>query len=167
MEMNRPMKPLNRIIVAMLLLLFAGMTQASVLSSFDGKAASIGDYSGKGKWLVVMIWASDCHYCNEEVESYDLYYKAHKDADARVLGISLDGNAGKRAAREFIARHRVSFPNLIGEPEAVTGLFTDLTGVSWRGTPTFLIYNPEGKLVVQQTGAVPVQMVADFIKNNQ
>jgi peroxiredoxin len=146
--------------------LLSGAVQAATLQDFDGKPGAIKDYAGKGKWLVVMIWAHDCHVCNEEVENYDFFYDAHKDKDAIVLGISLDGQDYLDEAKKFVARHQVSFPNLIGEPEAVMQMFYDLTGVTWVGTPTFLIYNPAGKLVVQQIGAVPVDLIESFIKRN-
>jgi len=160
------MKRLSKLMFAVLALIATASVQASVLMHFDGRPASIEEYAGKGKWLVVMIWASDCHVCNQEVENYDLFHSAHMDKDATVLGISIDGKQGLDDARAFVARHRVAFPNLIGEPDAVTEMFTGLTGVSWVGTPTFLIYNPKGKLVVQQIGAVPVELIESFIKRN-
>jgi len=160
------MKRLSRFLIPLLALLLVGVAQASVLAHFDGKAADIGDYAGKGKWLVVMIWASDCHVCNDEVENYDLFHNAHKNKDATVLGISIDGKQGLGEAQKFVSRHHVDFPNLIGEPEELTQMFTGITGVSWVGTPTFLIYNPKGKLVVQQIGAVPVELIESFIKRS-
>jgi peroxiredoxin len=166
MEMNKSMKRLVSILVTVLALLLAGAAQAASLQHFDGKPGAIDDYAGKGKWLVVMIWASDCHVCNEEVENYDFFHDAHKNKDAAVLGISIDGQAKIQDAREFVARHQVSFPNLIGEPGDVAQMFYELTGVTWVGTPTFLIYKPSGKLVVQQIGAVPVDLIESFIKRN-
>jgi peroxiredoxin len=160
------MKKLSKLLLPVLAMLLAGTVQASELSQFDGKPAAIDDYSGKGKWLVVMIWASDCHVCNAEVENYDLFHNAHKNRDAMVLGISIDGKQGLGEAKKFVSRHMVDFPNLIGEPEVVTQMFTNITGVAWVGTPTFLIYNPGGKLVVQQIGAVPVELIESFIKRN-
>ena len=139
-------------------------TPATVLQDFDGRPRSLQEFTGQGKWTVVMIWAHDCHVCNEEVESYEDFHRRHQGTDATVLGISMDGQERKKQARAFIRRHRLTFPNLIGEPEAVAGLFTELTGVQWVGTPTFLIYSPAGQLVAQQIGAVPVQMVEEFIR---
>jgi len=34
----------------------------------NGNIRTVDDYIGKGKWVLVMIWASDCHICNEEVD---------------------------------------------------------------------------------------------------
>ena len=136
----------------------------SVLYELNGKPSSIEKYTGKGKWLIVMFWASDCHVCNKEAHQYVDFHFAHSDDNASVLGVSLDGIKNKVLAEGFIKKHNINFPNLIGEPEAISDMFTSLTGVLWAGTPTFLVYSPGGELVVQQIGAVPVEMIENFIQ---
>lgn len=138
---------------------------AEGLRDFSGKPHDLNKYTGKGKWLVVMFWASDCHVCNQEAHQYVDFHFTYSDTTASVVGVSLDGKSGQKEAEAFVARHKLNFPNLIGEPEDVAGLFTGLTGADWVGTPTFLIYNPAGKLVAQQAGAVPAELLAEFIKS--
>jgi len=38
-----------------------------------------------------------------------------------------------------------------------------LTGASFRGTPTILIYDPDGELRAAQAGAVPVDVIEAYI----
>lgn len=140
---------------------------AGPLYDLQGEPGSIDSFSGEGKWLVVMLWASDCHVCNMEAHQYVDFHFVHSDTDATVLGISLDGMANKVAAEGFIKKHKINFPNLIGEPEEVANLFTSLTGVAWRGTPTFLIYSPQGKLMIQQIGAVPTDLIESFMASRK
>lgn len=145
-------------------LLLMPVVQAAGLQDFKGNPQAISDYSGKGKWLVVMIWASDCHVCNHEAHAYVDFHFVHSDEDAQVLGISIDGQARKAEAENFIQRHKLNFPNLIGEPAVVARLFSDLTGAYFAGTPAFLFYDPSGELRAQQLGAVPTELIEDFIK---
>lgn len=154
----------KRNILIAALLLATTMVMADPLVDFDGKPEAIKNFAGQGKWLVVMLWASDCHVCNVEAAQYIQFHEQHKNKNARVLGISMDGQAKKAAAQQFIQRHKVTFNNLLGEPEAVAQWFVDLTGADWVGTPTFLIYDPKGELVIQQAGAVPVNLIEDFIQ---
>jgi len=125
---------------------------------------SIADYTGKGKWLVVMLWASDCHVCNQEAHQYIKFHQDRVNKDAQVLGISLDGVAKKNDAQEFIKRHQVNFPNLIGEPEKIATMYQELTGDTWIGTPSFMVYTPKGELLGAQAGAVPVPVIESFIE---
>lgn len=156
-------KLLLRWLVLLVLAAWAGVSAGADLQDLDGKPRSIEDYTGKGKWVVVMIWASDCHICNAEVQQYDIFHGNHMNKDAIVLGISIDGVAGRKDAIAFVDRHMLTFPNLIGEPEVVAGLYSSSTGRPWLGTPTFLIYAPDGRLMAEQVGAVPTELIEEFI----
>ena len=129
----------------------------------DLSPASPEDYRTPGQWLVVMVWASDCPVCNQEAHAYQDFHFAHSDHDASVLGISLDGSARLEEARAFVSRHGVEFPNLIGEPARVAEFYMAATGTPWVGTPSFLLYDPEGELAAGQAGAVPVEIIERFI----
>ncbi len=137
-----------------------------VLEDFQGSVRRLEEFTGTGKWLIVMIWASDCHICNTEVPEYMAFHDSHKDKDASVLGISMDGKSRLEQAKQFIDNHLVNFPSLIGEPAAVTELYRQLTGSFLAGTPAFLVYAPSGELAAKQIGAVPVQLIEEFIQAN-
>ena len=85
----------------------AASKEKSVLTHFDGKNAAISDYSGKGKWLVVMLWASDCQVCNREASNYQAFDDKHNMKDAHILGVSLDGNEKLKDAEAFVKRHSI------------------------------------------------------------
>jgi len=142
----------------------AETTGASPLQQLDGKSAAIADFAGKGKWLVVMLWASDCMVCNREAPNYQAFHDKHKDKDASILGVSLDGPSHIKDAKDFIQRHGVNFPNIVGEAGAIASMYKELTGEDWVGTPTFMVYNPKGELLGAQVGAIPPSMIEDFIK---
>lgn len=143
--------------------LLAQAAEEPAFRDFNGQPRTIESYTGGGKWLVVMIWAHDCHVCNMEAESYAHFHESHKDKDATILGVSLDGQANKADAQAFIQRHDLPFPNLIGEPDAVMLYFMMATQTQFRGTPSILVYNPDGQLVAAQAGAVPPEVIEAFI----
>lgn len=152
-------------LTATCLLSFAMFTAAANgLHDFNGNASSLDAYTGKGKWTVVMIWASDCHVCNEEAHQYEGFHQQHHARDAIVLGIALDGMAKKDAAGKFIRRHKLSFPNLIGETEEFLPHYMAISGKPWLGTPTIMVYAPDGELRGAQAGAVPVEIIETFIR---
>lgn len=139
----------------------------SVFSDFDGKPQQIESYTGNGKWLVVMIWASDCHICNAEAATYTQFYESQRGKGVGVLGISMDGEARKAAALEFVRRHEVSYPNLIGEPGMIGLYYAALTKEPLRGTPTFLVFDPDGELAAAQAGAVSPGSIERFIASKE
>jgi len=156
-------------LLSVLLFLFispSAFSETKGFEDFKGKPQVLENYLGKGKWLVVMIWASDCHICNREAHQYVDFHLVHSDTDATVLGISVDGKSRKKAAEKFIQKHSVDFPNLIAEPEFVSNLYKGYTGQHFAGTPSFLIFSPKGELKAAQAGAVPTSLIEDFIKKN-
>jgi peroxiredoxin len=156
---------LNLLGFLLALLFTSTLTNASeALNKFSGDETEIGQYAGKGKWLVVMIWASDCHVCNQEAHNYVEFHKQHKDKDALVLGLSMDGKEKSKDAQEFFNRHKLNFPNLIGEPMDVATMYQTRTGSNWVGTPSFMVFNPKGELIGAQAGAVPVSIIESFIE---
>jgi peroxiredoxin len=156
-----------RLFAAALLALAAGSAAAAPpLEDFDGQPHRLEEFTSDSRWLVVMIWASDCHVCNAEASHYVEFHERHKGRDASVLGIAIDGDAGRDAARQFVARNRVTFPNLLGEAEDVQRWYEEETGEPFFGTPTFLVIAPGGAIAAKQAGAVPVQLIENFITAN-
>ena len=135
------------------------------LYDFDGRPHALGEYPGKGKWLVVTVWASDCAVCEKEIHEMVAFHNAHRDQDATVLGISVDGPGRKDEARAFIQRHKVSFPNLLDHGRAFKVIYLRETGRPWfGGTPMNLIYAPDGKLVARRIGPLARKEIEAFIR---
>ncbi len=158
----------SAVLLALVVILNAGPAAASpgFKNLLNGVVDSIDAHRVDGQWLVVMIWASDCEVCDREIESYQAFHDRHRETTARVLGISLDGDTKLDDALQFIAGHEIRFTNLIGEPETVVGYYQELTGSRWIGTPTFLFFGPDGEIKAKQVGAVPPELVEEFIAAN-
>jgi len=154
------------LILSFSLLLQVAQADFKGFEDFQGKPQVLKNYVGKGKWLVVMIWASDCHICNKEAHQYVDFHMVHSDEDATVLGISIDGESRKIEAEKFIKKHAIDFPNLIAEPAYAGRMYQELTGSSFLGTPSFLIFSPEGELKAADAGAVPATVIEEFIAQN-
>jgi len=155
------------IVIVGLFLILPGFSNANpTLKGFDANATEYNSHFGQNKWSVVMIWAHDCSVCNEEASAYMDFHLKNKNLLAKVIGISIDGEKYKSEAKAFLARHKLTFPNYYGEAQEIANWFYELTGANWRGTPTFLIYNPKGDLLAQQAGAIPVPLLEQFIAQN-
>lgn len=139
----------------------------AVFSDFDGRPVSFTDVLPADQWLVVMIWSYSCPVCANEMQGQADLHERHRDGRLKVLGISLDGADGALEAWAFIEERDVNFPNLLGEPEDVVRFFSDQSGRSFRGTPTFLIYAPGGALKATQAGAVPPEAIEAFIYDQE
>lgn len=147
--------------------LISSLAQAdSALRDMRGNITTFDAQQVPGQWTVVMIWASDCHVCNQESGQYSKFHTQHAGLDANIIGISIDGWRGKKAAEDFISRNGVIFPNLIGDVRTVSRWYQAETGESFRATPTFVVFDPKGYVKAAQPGAVPPAIIEQFIAKN-
>lgn len=156
------LRPL-RILTAALLLLpaLSWATPDVVLKDFSGAARNVNEFIGKGKWVVVTVWAHNCPVCNAEIYQMTFFHDEHAKKDAIVLGVTIDGEAGRDKAKDFLKRHDLNFTNLIAEPEQE--VLAAFGGGPFIGTPTFYIYSPQGKLVAQRIGPTTQEQIEEIM----
>jgi peroxiredoxin len=131
------------------------------LRGLDGKARNAGEFIGKGKWTVVVAWAHDCHICSLEIHEMSDLHKARGGRDVTVLGVTIDGYERVKQSRTFVNKHKLPFVNLVAEP--TQEVLMKFGAGEFVGTPTYYIYNPEGRIVGRNTGPVSRQEVETFI----
>jgi thiol-disulfide isomerase/thioredoxin len=129
------------------------------LKDFDGKTRQASEFLGKGKWTVVAVWSADCPICKAEIFHMTFLYDEHKNKDIDVLGLSIDGYANRKKARQFVDDQGLNFPNLIGEPDDASLL----SGTMFIGTPTYYFFSPEGKFAGQHIGPVTQEIAEKII----
>lgn len=132
----------------------------------QGKRVAFDQYIAKGKWVVVMIWAADCHVCNQEIEQYKALHKRIKKRYGIVLGITVDGWSKRKKAFGFVKKHKVNFPTLLIEREKMPEFFRPIARSSFIGTPTFMIFSRNGEYRGKQAGAIPANIIEKFIVNS-
>ena len=139
-------------------------TSAIAFTDLTGKKVEIEKQLGGGKWSIVELWASDCHACRQHMPSMVKFDGKLKNA--RILGITLDGQKGISDAKSFIKDFDVKFKNIVSNPIEVSAWMEKTVGEPLIGTPTFILFDPKGKLVAAQPGKIPTASLETFIKEN-
>ncbi|MDH5649029.1 MAG: TlpA family protein disulfide reductase [Gammaproteobacteria bacterium] len=135
------------------------------LKDFAGKTRNVNEYVGQGKWTVITVWAHDCHICNQEIHHMVFFHDAHKNKDAVVLGVTVDGWTKRKLAKGFMEEHGLNFVNLIAEPEQ--SVLMKFGGGPFFGTPTYYVYAPDGELMAKNVGPVAQEDIEKFIAENE
>lgn len=142
---------LGRFVLALLTLLPL-LTQAATpnvkLQDLTGSWRHVSEYIGKGRWVIVAVWSSDCSICERDIPHM---IRLHEQSPhALVLGLSVDGPAKRDEVQAFVNRQGLSFPNLLGLP----GDATRLSGHTFVGTPTYYFFAPDGRFATQRIGSL-------------
>lgn len=142
----------------------AGINPDFDLMSLEGNEITLESQVDSSKWLLVMFWATDCPICVTEKPLISKFHSEHKSVDAQVVGIALDGYANAGVIKDYLALHKPSFPSYTGDYNDLASRYATATGEVLRGTPTYLLYTPEGELVGNNPGPVSPQAIERFIK---
>ena len=139
-------------------------SSASAFTDMSGKKDSIESHLGKDKWTILEVWASDCQACRmhmPEMVKFDGKLK-----NARIIGVTLDGQAKIDDAEDFIDEFNVKFPIIVTNFVEMNIWMQQNVGESLVGTPTFILFDPSGKLVAAQPGIVSTASLEKFITSN-
>ena len=110
--------------------------------------------SGKGKVTIVNFWASWCPPCREEMPDLRKTKSAYSDDQLLLLGISVDEN--KAAAEGIVKEFDLNYPVYLAQPDVY-----ETFGI--QSIPRLLVYDTNGKLVVDHVGAVTYEDLKKLI----
>ncbi|MGK2952225.1 MAG: TlpA family protein disulfide reductase [Thiobacillus sp.] len=142
-------------LAGLLLALTVSWAQAEGFKVTDtnGKTHTLAGY--KGKWVLVNYWATWCPPCLEEIPDL-IGLHENKKNNLVVIGIALDYRNAKQVT-DFAEGLLVNYPIVLGNP----GIVNQIGPI--QGLPTTYLYNPDGKMVAQQVGAITRASVENYI----
>ena len=131
--------------------------------TLDGEAVRLTDYFEDGGLTLVMVWTTYCAVCAREFPVVDALHRAHRGDAFKVLGLALDGEAERQRVAAAMAERKPAFDSLVAEAEEVAAGYRRLTGETFDGTPTYLLFDDEGELAAHMSGPLETTAVERFI----
>ena len=107
----------------------------------DGSSASLSDFVGKGKYILVDFWASWCGPCKREIPNIKAAWEKYKGDNFDVLSVAVWDNPEDTAAAA--AEHGVVWNQLVNAGKVPT----DLYGI--QGIPHLILFGPDGTILAR------------------
>lgn len=139
----------------------------SSLRDLAGRQTTIDAHIGKGRWTLVVIWATDCFVCASEMPRYGAYYASSPEPEFSLLGVALDGYARRRRIVQTMTRWNIGFPSLVTESLALRWTCGEPHEASLYGTPTFMLFDPSATLRKLNLGPVWISELETFIRDHR
>ena len=108
----------------------------------DGSYASLSDYVGKGKYVLVDFWASWCGPCIQETPIIAEVYNKYKGDKFEVLGVAVWDKV--EDTLKGIQTHNLPWPQILNGQS----IPTDLYGIN--GIPHIILFGPDGTIVARE-----------------
>jgi len=143
------------ILACLLLISTSALAGEFVFKDMSGKEQRLSDY--KGKWVLVNFWATWCPPCLDEIPDLVEMHNARKASDFVVIGVAMSSD--RDAVIALVKQLDVSYPIVMGDNQlaAQVGKVPAL--------PTSYLYDPTGKLVSYQTGAITREAIENYIRS--
>ena len=124
----------------------------------DGSSASLSDYVGKGKYVLVDFWASWCMPCRMEAPNIAEVYNKYKGDKFEVLGVAVMEK--REVTLEAIEKEGYTWPQIID----AQNIPLELYGI--QGIPHIILFGPDGTIVARDLrGSKLKNTVAEAMKN--
>lgn len=114
--------------------------------TLDGATRALGDYVVRDRWTLFMVWTTYCAVCREQYPLISRFQREHGGRDAEVVGIALDGYAAAAAVAAYREKQDHAFPSVLAEADTFADRYSRTTGEAFTGTPTYLLFDPAGRL---------------------
>lgn len=147
----------KRVITLLFLILSCSHAWAFDFIDTQGNHQRLSDY--KGKWVLVNFWATWCPPCRAEIPDLIALNKQYSKTKLVIIGIAMEYNDPKEV-KSFARNMQINYPIVMGSDD----LAQQVGQV--EGLPTTYLYNPEGKIVAYQIGALTQQTIESYINSH-
>ena len=145
-------------------LAFTAAVSAIDLVSTKGQVARLGPVLASTNWTLVMLWAHDCVPCERQKPMIEKFHTDTFKRGVKVVGVSTDATALRDKAEKIYRATRTSFDTYYFEGTNFKADFLAFTGQDFLGTPTYMVFDPDGILKVMHTGSVTRGMLDELFK---
>ncbi len=134
----------------------AGLPAPGDLRPVSAQALQDMIVGARGRPVVVNMWASWCGPCRTEAP---LLQWAHGRYGDKVAFLGVNAQDSDDAARAFLRRYEVTYPNVVDADGGVAAL------LSMRGLPTTYVFDRTGRITAAVLGGISEQTLAARLRD--
>ena len=157
---------IKRLILMAILCLNSVWATAVDLEVVDlsGQPANLSQMAAQQQWNIIMVWATYCPACKKDFPQLNAFIDQYRNDPVRVVGVAVDGPEKITLVARTARSYDLKFVNAVIDVNDFAGHYQFETDQFFAGTPTYMVYNPDGKLVSYGPGGMDFAALSAFMK---
>jgi len=149
-----------------LLLSVTSHANAFLVSDFSSNKIELNDHMGNGRWTLVMLWQLNCVPCEKQKPAVEAFHNKYQSSKAHVIGLAMDGHQYMSEIEAFYKEKPTSFPSLVVFGDVFHDQIVAETGKIFPASPGYLLYDPDGKIVLSINHVVDIDVMIEYIEKH-
>lgn len=152
--------------IAILMIVFTFTSSADpgqIIFPEDQLQSALENELQDGRWELVMFWATYCHICKKDFKKLAAFIEDNPEISLTLVGVVIDGIEEEKSTRALVKKHDLDYTHLITDYDRADIVYREMSGQRLMGTPSYLLYNPQNKLVAFNTNAIDVEALEIYV----
>lgn len=155
---------LAAIIILSVVFTFANSaTPGNIVFPEDQLQSSLENELQDGRWELVMFWATYCHICKKDFKKLGTFIEDNPEISLTIVGVVIDGLEEQEQTQTLVKKHNLDYTHLITDYDRANIVYREESGKQLMGTPSYLLYNPQNKLVAFNTNAIDIDALEIYV----
>lgn len=138
-------------------------TPGNIVFPEDKLQSSLENELQDGRWELVMFWATYCHICKKDFKKLAAFIEDNPEISLTIVGVVIDGLEEQEQTRELVKKHKLDYTHLVTDYDRANIVYREKSGKRLMGTPSYLLYNPQNKLVAFNTNAIDIDALEIYV----
>ena len=138
-------------------------TPGNIVFPEDKLQSSLENELQDGRWELVMFWATYCHICKKDFKKLGAFIDDNPEISLTIVGVVIDGLEEQDQTRALVKKHNLDYTHLVTDYDRANVVYQEKSGKQLMGTPSYLLYNPQNKLVAFNTNAIDIDALEIYV----
>ena len=107
-----------------------------------------------GRWELVMFWATYCHVCKKDFEKLAKFMQENSSVPMTIVGVVTDCADETAKTNSLVEKNDLDYTHILTDYPQANAVYEDYAGQRLIGTPSYLLYNPDNKLVAFNANSI-------------
>lgn len=150
-------------LILLITLISVGFAKQGTIMQPAGKIDSVvEDQLQEGRWELVMFWATYCQVCKKDFINLGDFIEDNPDLPFTLVGVVVDGVEEKAKTEELIEDRELNYVHILTDYETANEFYTKNTDMQLIGTPSYILYDKDNKLVGVNPNGIDIEALELF-----